>query len=152
MRAETWVVQVTLLSLARAGTINIDSSVGQELSLSCPSPPSCGPTCTWRGPHHISVTSEERTWDKQFHVSFNQSQCKCFLFIQNTSLDHSGLWTCQLRENNKQQKIHSQNTTIAMDLENMSLNRSQSSLEGLYFNQEENEEVPGWKLIDVELI
>ena len=39
-----------------------------------------------------------------------------------------------------------------MDLENMSLNRSQSSLEGLYFNQEENEEVPGWKLINVELI
>ena len=37
-----------------------------------------------------------------------------------------------------------------MDLENTPLNRSQSSLEGLYFNQEENEE--GWKLINVELI
>ena len=136
--------QVPLLSLVTVRSINIDSSVGQHLSLSCPSPsspPSCGPRCTWRGPHNISVSSDQ-SLANQFHVSFNQSHCKCFLFIQNTSLDHSGLWTCQLKEeNNKQKRKNSQTSTTALDLKN------RPSLDGLYININKNKEIRERKLM-----
>ena len=114
---------LSLLSQEGSGrTVNIDSSVGQYLSLSCPSPElpaSCGSTCTWSGPHNLSVSSHHSL--KGLQVTFNQSECECLLFIQNTSLDHSGLWTCQLSN-----QLRDRNTAA--------LNHSESLLDGFYLD------------------
>ena len=125
------VVVLLLLSLlppgGRGRSVNIDSSVGQYLSLSCPSPAppaSCGSSCSWSGPHNLTVSSQHS--QQGLHVTFNQSQCECLLFIQNTSLDHSGLWSCQLsRDTRDTSNQHRDSNTTA-------LNHSGSLLDGVY--------------------
>ena len=138
-----------LISLLLPGvlTLTVDSSVGDRLSLSCPSPgPPCGPACSWRGPHphpqphqhppqYLTVSSDANQSDG-VRVSFNQSSCQCLLFIQNASLEHSGLWTCQLKQDGK---IYSGAT---LDRKNIPLNKSEAFLDQPYIKDNQEE----WKL------
>ena len=136
-----------LLAVATASPVSIDSSVGHHLSLSCPSSfSSCGPACTWQGPHNVSVSSEQsETSYSGLRVSFDQSQCKCLLLIQNTSLEHSGLWTCHLTAGNNKQKERHPPTTKATDLKKLPLNNSEAFRDGSDIN--ENKEHREWEKV-----
>ena len=111
-------------------SVIVDSSIGDHLTLSCPSrPQACGTTCSWRGPNNLNVSSQHNHL-QGVTVTFNQSQCHCLLLIQNTTLDHSGLWTCQLRED-------------TIDRKNISRNNSEEFIEeGPYINDNQEE----WKI------
>ena len=138
-----------LLSLLLPGvssTLTVDSSLGDPLTLSCPSPgPPCGPVCSWRGPqppphpHHLTVSSGENRSDEAVTVSFNKSSCQCSLFIQNASLEHSGLWTCQLKQDGK---IHFGTT---LDIRNIPHNKSEAFLDQPYITENQEE----WKLSQI---
>ena len=131
-----------LISLLFPGviTLTVDSSVGDHLALSCPSAgPPCGPACSWRGPrphpHQVTFTSGENQ-SEGVRVSFNQSSCQCLLSIQNASVEHSGLWTCQLKQDGK---IYSGAT---LDRKNIPHNKSEAFLDQPFIK--DNQE--GWKL------
>ena len=111
--------------------------------LSCPSPgPPCGPACSWRGPrpHHLTVTSgSEENHSEGLRVSFNQSSCQCLLFIQNASLEHSGLWTCQLKQDGKTY------SGATIDMRNIPHNKSEAFLDQPYIKENQEE----WKLSQI---
>ena len=139
------VASTALISLLVSGpglsTLTVDSSVGDHPALSCPSPgPPCGPACSWRGPqpHHITITSEENH-SEGLRVSFNQSSCQCLLFIRNASVDHSGLWTCQFKQDGK---IYSGAT---IDRKNIPHNKSEAFLDQPYIKENQEE----WKLSQI---
>ena len=139
------VSSITLISLLLPGpgvtslSLTVDSSVGEQVRLSCPSPgPPCAPACSWRGPHphHLTGSSEDNNTGDGVTVTFNQSICQCLLFIQNASLEHSGVWTCQLKQDGE---IYSGAT---LDLRNIPHNKSETFLDQPYIK--ENQEK--WKL------
>ena len=132
-----------LISLLLPGviTLTVDSSVGDHLVLSCPSSGApCGPACTWRGPHphHFTFTSGENHSDG-VRVSFNQSSCQCLLSIQSASVGHSGVWTCQLKQDGE---IYSGAT---IDMENIPHNKSEAFLDQPFIKDNQEE----WKLSQI---
>ena len=141
------VASTALISLLLSGpglsTLTVDSSVGDHPALSCPSPgPPCGPACSWRGPrpHHLTVTSgSEENHSEGLRVSFNQSSCQCLLFIQNASLEHSGLWTCQLKQDGKTY------SGATIDMRNIPHNKSEAFLDQPYIKENQEE----WKLREI---
>ena len=142
-----------LISLLLPGvlTLTVDSSVGDRLSLSCPSPgPPCGPACSWRGPHphphpqphqhppqYLTVSSDANQSDG-VRVSFNQSSCQCLLFIQNASVEHSGLWSCQLKQDRKiySPATRDMKTSPALDQPYIKENQEEWKLSGIFLQQE----------------
>ena len=96
----TFLIFSVFMTTSRSSTIQ--TMVGQSVLLSCPMSETfhnrnCSLyQCEWTGPGDIHVSSKIQSASGSLRVKYNMTSCDCVLIIDNTNLDHAGVWSCAM--------------------------------------------------------